>query len=144
MKRLLILTLSIPLIFASCVSKKKYAELEEKYNDCDDKLSSAKLELASCLEDKEAAKKEISYLKNTNYKLLNSVGEMATLSKQEAENLERSLESIQEKDLQIKTLNEAITKKDSVTWPWLPSSREYWATWTTRTFRSMLKKVWYM
>ncbi len=115
MKRLLILMLSFPLIFASCVSKKKYAELEEQYNECDSKLSSAKLELASCLEDKEAAKKEIGYLKNTNYKLLNSVGEMATLSKTEAENLERSLESIKEKDLQIRTLNEAINKKDSVT-----------------------------
>lgn len=115
MKRLLILTLSFPLIFASCVSKKKYAELEEQYNTCEDKLSSAKMELASCLEDKDAAKKEISYLKNTNYKLLNSVGDMATLSKTEAENLERSLESIKEKDLQIRTLNEAINKKDSVT-----------------------------
>ena len=115
MKRLLILALSMPLIFASCVSKKKYAELEDKYNDCEDKLSSAKMELASCLEDKEAAQKEIGYLKNTNYKLLNSVGEMATLSKKEAENLERSLESIKEKDMQIKTLNEAMNKKDSVT-----------------------------
>lgn len=115
MKRLLILALSLPLIFTSCVSKKKYAELEQQYNECDDKLSSAKLELASCLEDKNSAKKEISYLKNTNYKLLNSVGDMATLSKTEAENLERSLESIKEKDLQIRTLNEAVNKKDSVT-----------------------------
>jgi chemotaxis protein MotB len=40
---------------------------------------------------------------------------MTTISKKAAENLERSLESMQEKDLQIKTMRDAINKKDSVT-----------------------------
>lgn len=115
MKRKFLFFIAMPFLIASCVSKKKYAELEDQYNNCEDDLSKAKLELAACLDDKEAAKKEISYLKNTNYKLLNSVGELSTLSQKEAENLERSLESIKEKDMQIRTLNEAMNKKDSVT-----------------------------
>jgi chemotaxis protein MotB len=40
---------------------------------------------------------------------------MVTISKKGAENLERSLESMKEKDLQIKTMRDAINKKDSVT-----------------------------
>ncbi len=114
MKKIFVMALSLPLLFTSCVSKKKYAELEDKYNTCSDDLSTAKVELAACLDDRESAKKEINYLKNTNYKLLNSVGELSTLSKKEAENLEKSLESLKEKDLRIKTLNEAVNKKDSV------------------------------
>jgi chemotaxis protein MotB len=40
---------------------------------------------------------------------------MATLSTQEAANLEKSLESIKEKDLQIRRMQDALDKKDSVT-----------------------------
>jgi chemotaxis protein MotB len=52
---------------------------------------------------------------NTNAALLNNVGQMATLSKQEAVNLEKSLEQIKEQDLRIRSLHDALTKKDSVT-----------------------------
>jgi hypothetical protein len=47
----------------------------------------------------------------TNQALLNNVGNMATLSTQEAANLEKSLENIKEKDLQIRSMQDALTKK---------------------------------
>ncbi len=115
MKRIFIGTLALSLALTSCVSKKKYTSLEDQYNECEDKLSNSKLELAQCKDDKKTAAKEIAYLKNTNYQLLNNVSDLATLSKKEAENLERSLESIKEKDMQITSLNQAVNKKDSVT-----------------------------
>lgn len=99
----------------SCVSKKKYTELQTQYNQKDNQLSKVKAELAGCLSDKETANSEIQYLRNTNYQLLKNVGNMATLSKKEAQNLEKSLESIQEKDLTINRLQDAINKRDSVT-----------------------------
>lgn len=102
-------------IATSCVSKKKYAELENKYIECEDNLGEARLELAACLEDKKNAQSEIKYLRGTNYQLMKNVGNMATLSKKEATNLERSLESIQEKDLTIRKLEDALNKRDSVT-----------------------------
>jgi chemotaxis protein MotB len=43
------------------------------------------------------------------------MGDMATLSKKEAENLETSLEKINEKDKQIRSMQDAINRKDSVT-----------------------------
>jgi chemotaxis protein MotB len=46
---------------------------------------------------------------------LNGISDMTSLTKKEAENMEKSLEKIKEKDLQIRTLNEAINRKDSMT-----------------------------
>ncbi|TQD34013.1 OmpA/MotB family protein [Haloflavibacter putidus] len=103
----------------SCVSQKKYAELEDKQKDTQDLLNTATVKLNSCLEDKKnkvsSLESQINTLQNTNAALLSSQSDLSTLSKQGAENLERSLESIKEKDLQIKTMREAINKKDSVT-----------------------------
>jgi chemotaxis protein MotB len=114
MKKLMVVVAALALS-TSCVSKKKYTELQTQYNQKDNQLSKVKAELAGCLSDKETANSEIQYLRNTNYQLLKNVGNMATLSKKEAQNLEKSLESIQEKDLTINRLQDAINKRDSVT-----------------------------
>lgn len=103
------------LFLSSCVSKKKYTELQTQYQNTDAQLSKTKLELAACLDNKKNAQSEIAYLKKTNYQLLKNVGNLSTLTKKEAENLERSLEQIKEKDLTISSLQEAINKRDSVT-----------------------------
>lgn len=115
MKKIIPLSFAAIIMMTSCVSKKKYTALQEEQKETADRLSSAKVELAACLSDRESAKKEIEHLKSTNYQLLNNVSSLATLSQKGAENLERSLESIKEKDMRINSLNEAINKKDSVT-----------------------------
>ncbi len=115
MKKVFLAPVLIVALMSSCVSKKKYTALETKNQETEDAYSTAKLKLAECLDDRENRKKEIDYLKSVNYQLLNNVGNLATLSKKEAENMEKSLESIKEKDLRIKSLNDALSKKDSVT-----------------------------
>jgi chemotaxis protein MotB len=115
MKRIMLLSVTAVLLFSSCVSNKKYAALEEEQQQTQDELNTATIKLNACLEDKQNLNQQISRLNNTNAALLNNVGDLATLSKKEAENLERSLESIKEKDLAIQSMRDAITKKDSVT-----------------------------
>ncbi len=115
MTRLVVLSLVTLLTTASCVSKKKFSELENQHKETSSKLSQAKMELAACLDDRKKTSKEIEYLRSVNYKLAENVGELSLLSRKEAENLQRSLESIREKDLQIKTMQDAMNKKDSVT-----------------------------
>lgn len=110
-----ILGLFTVLLSASCVSKKKYADLQNRYSDQEGQLSQAKMELAACLESKKNAQSEVKYLRSTNFQLMKNVGNMATLTKKEAENLSRSLERIQEKDLTIRKLEDALNKRDSVT-----------------------------
>ncbi|SEA74002.1 OmpA/MotB family protein [Psychroflexus halocasei] len=106
---------AVLLMGTSCVSNKKYSQLEEDLKKTENDLKSAEMALSVCEEKKASFKDQVNTLKNTNAALLNSQGDLASLSKKGAENLERSLESIQEKDLQIKTMRDAINKKDSVT-----------------------------
>ena len=115
MKKIVLMTATIALVFGSCVSKKKYAELEAQHQETEDMLNTTTVKLNACLEDKEELREQIGTLSNQNAALLNNVGKLSTLSTQEAKNLERSLESIQEKDLRIRTMQEAMNKKDSVT-----------------------------
>ncbi|MGY5850291.1 OmpA/MotB family protein [Salegentibacter sp. F14] len=115
MKRIMLLSATVAVLLSSCVSQKKYAELEAKQQETQDQLNTATVKLNSCLDEKEGLNRQIKTLNNTNAALLNNVGDLATLSKKEAENLERSLESIKEKDLAISRMRDAINKKDSVT-----------------------------
>ena len=122
MKKVMIIGASMAVLLSSCVSQKKFTDLEAKQKETQDLLNTATVKLNSCLEEKASESSElkvlrdqVSNLKNQNSALLNNVGNLATLSTKEAENLERSLESIKEKDLQIKTMNDALNKKDSVT-----------------------------
>ncbi len=118
----MIIGASLTILLSSCVSQKKFSDLEAKQKETQDLLNSATVKLNSCLEEKSSStsqlkvlQDQVSNLKNQNSALLNNVGNLATLSTKEAENLEKSLESIKEKDMQIRTMQDAITKKDSVT-----------------------------
>ena len=111
----MLLSATAAILLSSCVSQKKYNELETKQRETQDQLNTATVKLNSCLDEKERLNSQISNLNNTNAALLNNVGDLATLSKKEAENMERSLESIKEKDLAIRSMQDAMNKKDSVT-----------------------------
>ena len=115
MKRLFVSALALSLTLTSCVSKKKFAELEAKQKETQDLLNTATIKLNSCLTEKDALASQVDYLKKNNSDLINSSKELTVLTTKGAENLEKSLESLKEKDLKISRLQDALTKKDSVT-----------------------------
>jgi chemotaxis protein MotB len=114
MKKIAIIAFAGFIGLTSCVSKKKYTTLETQNTQTEGELSTAKMELASCLDKQKASKTEVDYLKSVNYKLLESNSSLSTLSAQESANLEKSLESLSEKERQVKSLQSALNKKDSV------------------------------
>lgn len=121
MKKVLLGCLGVTLLLSSCVSSKKYADLEAKHKSAQDLLNSATVKLNDCLEEKATATSRLqtledqnSFLKANNQELINNMGNLTTLTTKGAENLEKSLESLQEKDLTIRKLNDAITRRDSV------------------------------
>lgn len=116
MKKVLI-ALSIVgfLATTSCGTKKKIAELEAKNKECQDLLNSTTVKLNLCLSEKESMSTQIDFLKKNNSDLINNMGNMTTLSSQGAQNIEKALETIKEKDLKITRMQDALTKKDSVT-----------------------------
>lgn len=115
MRRLLIVLSAVAITLTSCGSKKKIAELEAKNKEIQDLLNTCTVKLNTCLTEKEALNNQNEYLKKNNSDLINSSKEMTVLTQKGAENLEKSLESLKEKDLKISRLQDALTKKDSVT-----------------------------
>ncbi|MBQ0735534.1 OmpA family protein [Aquimarina celericrescens] len=77
-------------------------------------LNDAQKKTKATLTQVETMEAQVKDLKETNASLLNNMGSFTELSKKKAQNLEKSLESIQEKDKQLKSINDAITKGDSV------------------------------
>ena len=113
--RKVVIALSVLMALTSCVSKKKYADLEAKNKETQDLLNSCTVKLNSCLEEKAGLTATVDGLKQHNQDLLNSSKDLTMLTSKGAANLEKSLESLKEKDLKISRLQDALTKKDSVT-----------------------------
>lgn len=115
MKKVIFALSLLAFILTSCGTKKKIAALEAQNKECQDLLNSTTVKLNLCLSEKEALSKQNDYLKQNNSDLINSTKEITLLSTKGAQNLEKSLESLKEKDLKITRLQDALTKKDSVT-----------------------------
>ena len=115
MKKVLVTLSLVAFLATSCGTKKKITELEGKNKEIQDLLNTATVKLNTCLNDKETLASQIEFLKRNNTDLINNMGNMTTLSTKGAENIEKALESMKEKDLKITRMQDALTKKDSVT-----------------------------
>ena len=106
MKKYLAIATVFAVLLSSCVSQKKYTELETLQQNTKGLLDSATVKLNSCNEEKEAAEarlaslqERVDFLQANNQDLINNIGNLTTLSQKGAENLEMSLESMKEKDV---------------------------------------------
>lgn len=115
MKKVILGLSIVALTLTSCGTKKKIAALEAQNKECQDLLNSTTVKLNLCLSEKEALQKQNDYLKQNNSDLINNQKELTMLTSKGAQNLEKSLESLKEKDLKITRLQDALTRKDSVT-----------------------------
>lgn len=121
MRKILLILLGSSLLLTSCVSKKKFSDLEAKEKETKDLLNTATIKLNDCLSDQSALtaanqslQSQVASLNATNRDLITQIGGFTDLTKKGAENLERSLESLKEKDLTIRRLQDAVTRRDSV------------------------------
>lgn len=122
MKKIILSLAVLTLVTSSCVSKKKFASLEAKNKEIQDLLNTSTVKLNLCNEEKSglnaslaSLKDQLENLKKNNSDLINNMGNMTTLSTQGAQNIEKALETIKEKDIKITRMQDALTKKDSVT-----------------------------
>jgi chemotaxis protein MotB len=115
MKKIFFAVSLVTLTLTSCGTKKKIAALEAQNKECQDLLNSTTVKLNLCLSEKEALSKQNDYLKQNTSDLINNQKELTLLTSKGAQNLEKSLESLREKDLKITRLQDALTRKDSVT-----------------------------
>ena len=101
------------LVMTSCVSNKKFRAVQEQLKTTEDLLNTATIKLNSCLKDKELLQSKNEMLAKNNEGLMTNLGNMTMLTQKGADNLERSLESLKEKDHTINNLRDAVTRRDS-------------------------------
>ena len=121
-KKILLLSAVSLLMLSSCVSKKEFLSLEQKHKETKDLLDAATLKLNICLDEKSnasakalALEAKASALEDRISDLKSSNNNLTILSTKGATNVEKTLESIKEKELKITRLQDALTQKDSVT-----------------------------
>ncbi len=122
MKKTILLSICTMFVLTACVSKKDYLALQEKQKKTQDLLNTATVKLNACLSDQAAAnarleglKEQLADMRRSNEALIKSSQDLTELTSKGAQNLEKSLESLKERDLKITRLQDALTRKDSVT-----------------------------
>ncbi|TDS53329.1 OmpA/MotB family protein [Myroides indicus] len=115
MKKIVLGLSVLALTMTSCGTKQKIADLEAKNKEVQDLLNTCTIKLNSAIAERNLLSDQVNDLKKNTTDLISNVGNLTMLSSKGAENLEKSLESLKEKDLRISRLQDALTKKDSVT-----------------------------
>jgi chemotaxis protein MotB len=123
------------LLLGSCVSKKQYVEAQNRLkslegsisqvrNDCDKvklDLSDAQaqvrakdVELGAERTKIQNLEKQVDFLKNNNENLLKTMADLSVISKTGSENIQKTLQTLNEQSRYIKDLNSSIQRKDSL------------------------------
>ena len=138
MNRIIVIAFCV-ILTSSCVSKKKFVELQDEYynfkstsrntlnkakNDLKEreKLLSAS-EANTKARDKELTAKakqiknleeQSEFLKKTNNKLLEKMTDLTMMTKAGAENIRKSVEALNEQNQYVESVNTALQRKDSL------------------------------
>ncbi|PKP43873.1 MAG: hypothetical protein CVT96_03885 [Bacteroidetes bacterium HGW-Bacteroidetes-13] len=115
MKKVFFIATISAFVLSSCVSNQKYADLEARQKETQDLLNSATVKLNTCLEEKVNATAQVKTLQEQVQFLKQQNETITNLTSKGASNLEKTLESLKEKDLKINRMQDALTKRDSMT-----------------------------
>ncbi len=119
MKKIILLASVLLITTSSVYSQKKKDLLDEidklrkELKVTEGELNDSRKKEKATLTQVETMQAQVKDLKETNASLLANMGNFTELSKKKAQNLESSLESLQEKDKQLKTINDAISQSDA-------------------------------
>lgn len=121
MKKLLAVAIMSSILFSSCVSQKKYTELDNKYKQTSQELVDTKANLMKCLVERDKSdfkvttlESRIAELQKDKAKGLEQVGDLTVLTKAASDNIKETLAQLSKKDEYIKHIRKALTAKDSL------------------------------
>jgi chemotaxis protein MotB len=114
MKKLIFGTLILTLLMTSCVSNKKFADLEAQHNQTKQELVDAKADLQKCLVDKSYLEELNASLKEDKARSLQQVENLTVLTQSSSDNIKEVIAQLSEKDKYINGIRDAMTKKDSI------------------------------
>ncbi len=114
MKKLFFATIILSVLLSSCVSQKKYADLESENSRNKQDLVNAKADLQSCLVDKDHLTELNKSLKEDKDRSLKQVENLTVLTQSSSDNIKEVISQLSEKDKYINGIRSAMTQKDSI------------------------------
>lgn len=118
MRKLFLVGLTISIALSSCVSQKKYSELEDNFNNKSKELVDTKADLMKCRIESEGKLKtlnqQVEDLKKDKEKTLEYVDNLTVLSKSASDNIKETLSQMGKKDEYIHVIQQAMNRKDSI------------------------------
>ncbi len=118
MKKSFVLVLIVSIVLSSCVSQKKYTELEDNFNSKSKELVDVKADLMKCRIEGgskiSSLEQQVDGLKKDKEKTLEYVDNLTVLSKSSMDNIKETLAQMGKKDEYIQHIQKAMTRKDSI------------------------------
>ncbi|MEN8124790.1 MAG: OmpA family protein [Bacteroidota bacterium] len=114
MKKLFFTAVALSVLLSSCVSQKKYTELEDQYGVTKQDLVDAKADLQSCLIEKDHLSSMNKSLKEDKSRSLQQVENLTVLTQSSSDNIKEVIAQLSEKDKYINGVRDAMTRKDSI------------------------------
>ncbi|GAA4946304.1 OmpA family protein [Algibacter agarivorans] len=121
MKPLKFTTILCTAFLISCVSQKKYADLQNRAELCENDLKTCANErliletnLANEKNKTKSAEQQVEYFKSTNTNLMETLSDLSVVSKSGAESIKKSIEALNEQKKYIKDLTSSMQRKDSI------------------------------
>ena len=114
MKKLFFGAVILSVLLTSCVSNKKYADLEAQQTKTQQDLVDAKADLQSCLVDTEHLMELNKSLKEDKARSIQQVENRTVLTQSSSDNIKEVIAQLSEKDKYINGVRDAMTKKDSI------------------------------
>jgi len=122
-------------LMVSCVSSKKYKNIEQEYGTLSNKYTQLQSDLKNCEDDKlklnsnlssmqsasdnqkqqiKSLNEQVEYLKQNTNLMLGNLKDLSVISDKQAESVGKSLDKLSERDAYIKDLQGAMARKDSL------------------------------
>ncbi len=114
MKKLFFASIIVSILLSSCVSTKKYADLEALNNKNKQELVDAKADLQTCLIEKDHLSSLNVSLKEDKDRSLKQVENLTVLTQSSSDNIKEVISQLSEKDKYINGIRSAMTQKDSI------------------------------
>ena len=121
MKKIFILTITATFLLSSCVSQKKFAELQTEYDSTKQQLTDANSKVLNCQVEKDKLANQLSALESQNKFLtennannIRQIENLTMLSQSASSNIKDVISQLSEKDKYINGIRGAMSRKDSI------------------------------
>ena len=121
MKKLFFLAIATSILLSSCVSQKKFADLQNDFDLATQRLTDANAKVLTCQVEKDKYANQLAnleaqnkFLTNNNENNIRQIESLTTLSQSASGNIKDIIAQLSEKDKYINGIRGAMSKKDSI------------------------------